>query len=764
MTRTKKTVAVLLAVLCVLSAFSVNVFAATKYASYGGKYGKMIPVKADGKTQCESYSVNGTKGNFNFFFDSKGYKSNVYFGFTIYSDKERQNILIEKYGAFPTADSIGTLSVDFSQLESQTYYGITYTYKKSGNDFVIDKDSIYLFDIKLNKLANSTVKITDAEALYNGNYIEWSAVKYADFYRVYRRTSTTAKWSKLADTTGIKYLDKTAKNGQKYYYTVRAFDNSASSKYNTKGVGLAFLGAPQVNSPERLADNAVKITWGKVEGAENYRIYRREASESKYTTLATIGAKETEYTDTSAKENGSVFFYKVRALNGTVSSAVSNAVKMVVFGTFKPSASFDGNVVKLKWNVIDGASSYTLFKKENNGEWQVAKSFDASSEDFTTAYTDSEVSVGKNYSYSLIVSKNGEYSSFDSNGTKIYCLDEPKITSLNSSVDNSVQLKWKAVSGATSYNIYRKSAIGDYEFIGSSKTNGFYDTTDKTNNLYYTYYIEAIGKNSVSLSGNKTSSLLFMSAPENISVSNGTVKWNRVSGATSYKIYRKTPGGSYSEIGSVSSSTLKFTDKTAKKDGRYYYTVAAVNGKVTGAYSIGKGVNCLDAVIITKIATAKNGGATISWNKVSGADGYYVYRKTADGSWKKLTKTSSLSYTDSSSRVNGTEYFYTVKAYNSKGNGIYDSFGTKHIYISTPKVTVQRQKDGSVSLKWKEIKNVDCYRVCRKTENGSWKTLNGNVKTLSYTDKTAKKDTVYYYRVYAKKDGFLSGYNQYKVN
>lgn len=762
MTRTKKTVAVLLAVLCVLSAFSVNVFAATKYASYGGKYGKMIPVKADGKTQCESYSVKGTKGDFNFFFDSKGYKSNVYFGFTIYSDKERQDILVEKYGVFPATDSIGTLSVDFSKLESQTYYGITYTYKKSGNDLVIDKDSIYLFDIKLNKIGNSTVKITEAESLYNGNYIEWSAVKYADFYRVYRRTSTTGKWSKLADTKELNYFDKTARNGQKYYYTVRAFDNSASSKYNTKGVGLAYLGVPQINSSERLADNAVKITWSKVEGAENYRIYRREANESKYTALATIDAKETEYTDTSAKENGNVFYYKVRALNGTVSSAVSNASKTVIFGTFKPSASFNGNVVKLKWDVIDGASSYTLFRKEDNGEWQILKTFEATS-NFTAQYTDSDVSVGKNYSYSLIVLRKGEYSSFDSNGTKIYCLNEPKITTLKASVDNSVQLKWQAVSGATSYNIYRKSATGKYELLGSSKTNGFYDTADKTNNLYYTYYIKAIGKNSVSLSGNETSSLLFMKAPENISVSNGTVKWNRVPGATSYVIYRKVPNGSYAEIGSVSSSTLKFTDKTAKKDGKYYYTVAAMNGKIKGAYSIGKGVNCLDCAEITKIATAKNGGATISWSKVSGADGYYVYRKTANGSWKKLTKTSSLSYTDTSSRVNGTEYFYTVKAYNSKGNGIYDNFGTKHIYISTPKVTTQRQKDGTVTLKWNEIKNVDCYRVYRKTESGSWKCLDSKVKTVSYTDKTAKKGTVYYYKVYAQKDGFLSGYNQYKV-
>ena len=89
----KKSLAVFLAIICLISAFSVTGFAATKYKSYNGKYGLMIPVESNYKTQCESYEVKTDKGSLTFKFDSKG-KDNAYFGFTIYSDEERQNIII----------------------------------------------------------------------------------------------------------------------------------------------------------------------------------------------------------------------------------------------------------------------------------------------------------------------------------------------------------------------------------------------------------------------------------------------------------------------------------------------------------------------------------------------------------------------------------------------------------------------------------------------------------------------------------------------
>ena len=257
----KRTLAVFLVVLCLFSALSVTTLAATKYKSYDGKYGLMIPVKSNYKTQCETYKINSDKGALYFSFKSKGHKKNVYYGLTIYSDEKRQDILINKSGAFPTVNSKGSMTVDFSPLESGTYYGLTFTYIKKGDDLIVDKDSVYQFDIKLNKLGETTPKITEAEALYSGNFLKWKSVKYADFYRIYRKQNGK-DYEKIADVSALQYTDKTAVRGEKYTYTVRAFDEDCYSKYNKNGVALIYLAPPKfLYAPETLEDNNIKISW-----------------------------------------------------------------------------------------------------------------------------------------------------------------------------------------------------------------------------------------------------------------------------------------------------------------------------------------------------------------------------------------------------------------------------------------------------------------------------------------------------------------------
>ncbi len=668
----KKSLAVFLAVLCLFSALSVTSFAATKYKSYDGKYGLMIPVKSNYKTQCKSYSVKEDKGSLTFKFDSKGYEENVYFGFTIYSDEERQNIIINKNGAFPTVDSKGSLTIDFSNLESGTYYGLTFTYIQKKGDLIIDKDSIYQFEINLNKIANVTPKITEAQALYSGNYLKWKKVTYADFYRVYRKQEGTS-WEEIADVTKREYTDKTAVRGEKYIYTVKAYDEEAYSKYNKNGVDLIYLAPPKfADVPETLEDNKIKISWEEVKGAEKYRVYRKTADAKKYTRLATVGADVLEYTDKASKKDGETYYYAVNAVNGTSAGVLSKKSEITLFGVQKPTASCVGETVTVKWDSVENATDYKLFKKNSDGQWDLVYSgVDA------LEYVDTDVSAGNKYNYSLVVEKDGQYSSFDTKGVTVYCLAEPKITSIKSDVDNSVLLKWKAIEGATKYNIYRESPFEDYTLIGTTTNTSFYDTTEKGSNYFYTYYVEAANEYGEGVSGNNMRMHLYMKAPELVSVkwSDGNVvKWKRVAGATSYKIYRRTPSGEYKEIAEVT-DVLSYTDKTAKKSSKYYYTVAAMNGKYEGSYENGLGVNCLNAPEIESVELNKKKQVVVKWDEVSGATGYYVLRKTADGSWKTLGKTESLTYTDKTEREKGVDYYYTVRAYNSKGKGIYDKFG-----------------------------------------------------------------------------------------
>ncbi|MCC8168059.1 MAG: L,D-transpeptidase family protein [Clostridiales bacterium] len=167
-----------------------------------------------------------------------------------------------------------------------------------------------------------------------------------------------------------------------------------------------------------------------------------------------------------------------------------------------------------------------------------------------------------------------------------------------------------------------------------------------------------------------------------------TLTWKKVTGATGYRIYRKTKGGEWERIKTVTSaSTLTYSDSNVEAGTKYYYRIRAYYKKdsdskaMWGAYSTYKALTCKPAEVTLKSAVLVSGtSAKVTWEAQSTADGYYVYRKSGD-SWKKIaTVTDDNSYTDTGLTY-GKTYTYTVRAYWKSGDdiikGYYDSDGIK---------------------------------------------------------------------------------------
>lgn len=222
----------------------------------------------------------------------------------------------------------------------------------------------------------------------------------------------------------------------------------------------------------------------------------------------------------------------------------------------------------------------------------------------------------------------------------------------------------------------------------------------------------------------------------------------------------------------------------------YYETsnpaVATVNssGKVTGVksgtcmiYAISSSGKMLDAIGIkvsnskasslskpslVKASNSKN-GVTVKWKKVSGAKGYYIYRKKSGGKWSKIGKVTSgkkVTYTDKKA-VSGTKYYYTVKAYSGSKVSGYNSKGVSTRYLSRPALKSAKGTDASIKVTWKKVKGAGGYYIYRKKSGGKWSKI-ATVKkgsTVTYTDKNASSGKTYYYTVKAYKDGYKSVYN-----
>ena len=151
------------------------------------------------------------------------------------------------------------------------------------------------------------------------------------------------------------------------------------------------------------------------------------------------------------------------------------------------------------------------------------------------------------------------------------------------------------------------------------------------------------------------------------------ITWGKVSGADKYDVYRKTgSSGKYSKIGTTSKTY--YTDKKASSGKKYYYYVKAVNEAGSSDASSSKSIYHLADTTLSTPKSTKS-GISLKWKKVTGADGYMVYRKTGSGSYSKIATVkgnSKVTYTDKSAKK-GKKYTYKIKAYKSKTYSAYSN-------------------------------------------------------------------------------------------
>ena len=167
---------------------------------------------------------------------------------------------------------------------------------------------------------------------------------------------------------------------------------------------------------------------------------------------------------------------------------------------------------------------------------------------------------------------------------------------------NSIKLTWnKAVNGANGYAVYRStSKDGKYTLrktITSKNTIEFADTGLDTNTTYYykvrAYRMIADKKKYGSYSEIVCAKPVLSKTTITVSSKSkkATIKWNKVLGASGYKVYSATSSnGTYSLKKTITSiNTLSYTNTNLVSGKTYYYKVRAyrnVNGKVVyGPYS-----------------------------------------------------------------------------------------------------------------------------------------------------------------------------------
>ena len=235
--------------------------------------------------------------------------------------------------------------------------------------------------------------------------------------------------------------------------------------------------------------------------------------------------------------------------------------------------------------------------------------------------------------------------------------------------------------------MYRaRSQSGDYikysTVTGTSYTNTSYI---EDGNTYY-YKVRALDANGTAGAWGSIVSVTYraastgtLSAPTvtggNDAQGRPTLKWNAVTGAAKYEVYRaRSLNGDYIKYSTVTGTS--YTNTSYIENGNtYYYKVRALKSDGTaGAWSSIVSVTYCAASTGTLSAPTVTGGndsqgrPTLTWKVVTGAAKYDVYRaRSKDGDYIKYSAVTGTSYTNTSYIESGNTYYYKVRALDANG-------------------------------------------------------------------------------------------------
>ena len=422
----------------------------------------------------------------------------------------------------------------------------------------------------------------------------------------------------------------------------------------------------------------------------------------------------------------------------------------------------------LKWNAVSGAAKYEVYR---------ARSKDVTYTKYSTttgtAYTNSSyLTSGATYYYKVrALDANGNAGPYSA-VVSVTCrlkLTAPTVTG-GTDAQGRPTLKWNAVSGAAKYEVYRaRSMNGDYVKYSTVTGTSYTNTSYLANGTTYYYKVRALGSDG-SYGPYSTPVSVTYKAPFGAPLVTGSkdsqgrpaLKWDKVTDAAKYEVYRaRSKDGTYSLMSTQSATGYTNTSYLANGT-TYYYKVRALKANGTAsAYSsvvtITYGTVPTPAAPAMRSAKADSAGITVSWDTAANAVTYNVYR-TADAgsSWTQVASSvKGSSYKDTTVKK-GVKYGYKVRGVAADGKTLGPMSPTgvtaKVTAASTTpdyvKLTSARRVTGGIQLTWESAADAKTYNVYRKVDGASgWTLLASSVSGTTYKDTSGKSGTTYAYTV-----------------
>ena len=578
--------------------------------------------------------------------------------------------------------------------------------------------------------------------------VSWAKVSGAAQYEVYRSTNGK-NFSIIRRTAALSYTDTSAAAGNTYYYQVRAINGSVKSAFcPAQSISLTvseYGGECGSRATWRLTDDGVLTISGK-DGIYNYGWYEEDdayhpapwAEEGMPAVKKLVVNSGITYIGDSAFEG----------LDQLVSVSLPDTMEYIGWSAFSDCASLTSIVIP---EGIDGLCDFTFARCTSLRSVKLPS---------TMRWIDGCIFSGCTSLQDIVLPEGL---------TDITWQMFKDCTSLRSvTIPGSIMsVSNDAFSGCTALT----SVI-----FGGSRTD-WENMTFNTGN-------DALRRVTPTCTGSTGLAAPVVTGSTDRS-GMPLVQWNKVSGAVRYQLWRSQI---YDDFGAVAYALYEDWDEEWFWDGNccnylnnasledgvtYSYKVRAVdaNGNV-GAFSKEIRITfepVLATPVISSVTTNAQYQPVLTWDKVSGAGYYEVWRWCEEDETDQcIRRTAGLTWTDTTAEL-GKTYWYYLRAYSPDWNfttdtGSYYSawgYNMRWDVLDTPKLTEAYSPEvGKAVIGWTKVSGADQYEIYRSTDGENYSIVR-RTAALTWTDTTVQSGQVYYKIRAVVNVGSAKGYSDF---
>ncbi|SHN79467.1 cell wall-binding repeat-containing protein [Desulfitobacterium chlororespirans] len=235
-------------------------------------------------------------------------------------------------------------------------------------------------------------------------YLTWSPVDNAFTYNIYRTTADTGNYVLLASVNRPYYTDESVTLGTTYFYKVQAAYSGGTGPYSKVGAGAPLLKGDTLTVPANVTasgiDSAsIMVTWGVVNNATYYQVYRSTSFSGTY---SIAGTSPLTYLIDEGLVPGMTYYYKVQAVSSAGLSDFSTIAYAVTgAGAVGPAAPdnlvatvLGSSQIYLTWNGVYNATHYKIYRStSSSGTYTLIDTI------VNPYYTDRNLTPGTTYYY-----------------------------------------------------------------------------------------------------------------------------------------------------------------------------------------------------------------------------------------------------------------------------------------------------------------------------------------------------------------------------